>query len=391
MEILLINDYLTNFGWAEKVVFDQKKILEINWNNVFLLWDEEKNENIFSFFRRYISFKYFFKTYKVINNKKIDIIHSHSLSRNISPSPIIASKLLWKKVIMTVHDFHYYCPKTWWILENWEICQKWFNRKCYLLNCKTSKIWYKNIPYHFLKWLKVGLHRVILNKYVDIFICPSRKLQEYMVKSLNLPKEKVIYLPNFIEIEETHQLNFENINDKIFLYVWRVSKEKWIEVAIKAFDILVNHEWIKDIYFEVIGDWPEKENLENLVKSLWLENNIKFLWKINNSELQKYYERSVWLIMPSVWLENNPLVAIEWMKYWKPILASNVWWFPDLIENEKNGYLFPMWNHKALAEKIKTLNNNTNLSIEMWKYWFEKLQKEFNSDLFYKKLLWLYS
>jgi len=390
-KILIINDYITSFGWAEKVMFDIKRLLESKWYKVFLLGEKDKKNNLLSFFRRYFSFVYLYKTYKIIKENNIDIIHTHSVSRNISPSPIIVSKLLWKKIIMTVHDFHYYCPKTWWILRNWKECKIWFNSLCWLKNCNTQKKWLNNIPYHFLKWLKVWLHRLIIKKYVDTFICPSKKLQELMGKSLKIPKEKVIYLPNFIEIDKNYYPNFENINDNKFIYVWRISKEKWINIAIKAFDILVNKERLKDIYFEIIWGWPEKENLESLVKELNLENNIKFLWRVDNYKLKTNYENSIWLIMPSVCLENNPLVAIEWMKFWKPILASNVWGYPDLVENWKNGYLFKMWNHKELVEKIKLLYLNKDKSIEMWKYWFEKLKKEFGSEVFYEKLMDIYS
>lgn len=390
MKILLINDYLSDFWWAEKIFYDQKSVLEQNWHHVWLLWDENKNDNFLSFFQRYFSLKYLYKTYQIIKKEKIDIIHCHNLARNISPSPVIAAKLLWKKVIMTLHDFHYYCPKKLGVLENGNMCTKWFNSLCYLKNCHGPKRWYKYIPYNLLKWIKIGFHRMILKRYVDCFLSPSRKLQEYMIKSLQLPKEKIIYLPNFIEIEKHHTLNFDDINDKKFLFVGRLSKEKWIDIAIKAFDILINKIWIQDIYLEIAWEWPERNNLENLIKWFSLEKHIKLLWKIENKNLKEYYESSIWLIMPSTWLENYWIVNIEAMKYGTPIIWSNVWGIPEIIEDWKNGFLFKMWNHIELAEKIKLLYWNKSLSIEMWKAGFHILQSKFNSQLFYENLITVY-
>lgn len=389
-KILLINDYLSHIWWAEKVVYDIKQLLTEQWNTVLLLWGKNTKDSFFSFVERYFSISYFFKTLTFFKKNEVDIIHAHAISRNISPSPLLAAKLKRKRIIMTVHDFHYYCPKTWGVRENWKICELWFNSTCFLRNCVTYKRGIKNIPYHFLKWLKVWLHRIIIKHCVDVFICPSKKLQEYMIYSLKLPKEKVIYLPNFVEIPKNHSLDFSHVDPKTFLYVGRISKEKWIDVAINAIVYLVKERNLTDIKLQIIWDGPEKERLEKLVSEKWLQNNIYFLGRIENEKLWDYYNSAIALLMPSVWLENNPLVAIEGMKYGKAILASNVGGFPDLVEDGKNGYLFPMGNHLALAEKILKLYDNTALSETMGKYGFEKLQREFGAEKYYEKVMEIY-
>ncbi len=391
-KILIINDLIQLSWWAENAIYQTKKILEKEWNIVNIYWTSDNKQTLFSFFKSFFSIKYFISTKKIIDELKPDIIHFHNLSRHISISPIL-SLLSFKKIkrIMTLHDFIYYCPRTWWINNKNNICTKWFSYKCYLLNCKSNRNWINNIVFNFLRALKINFHRIIIKRNIDTFICPSKKLQEYIIKSLNIAKEKVVYIPNFIKIDKEYYPNFWNIDENKFLFVWRLSKEKWINIAIEAFDILVNINWITDLYFEIIWDGPEKYSLKKLVTSLWLEKNIKFLWKIDNENLKINYISSLWLIMPSIWLENNPLVALEWMKFWKPILASNIWGYPDLVEDWKNWYLFSMWNALDLSKKINNLYKNKKLSINMWTYWFEKLKKEFNSELFYEKLSKIYN
>lgn len=94
--------------------------------------------------------------------------------------------------------------------------------------------------------------------------------------------------------------------------------------------------------------------------------------------------------MPSICLENNPLVAIEWMKFGKPIIASNIGWYPDLIENNKSWYLFKAWDHIDLSEKIMFLYNKKGKSIEMWRNWFNKIKNDFWKDQFYQNLIKIY-
>jgi len=80
--------------------------------------------------------------------------------------------------------------------------------------------------------------------------------------------------------------------------------------------------------------------------------------------------------MPSICLENNPIVVLESIKNKKPTIASNIGGYPDLIEQcKKNGYLFEMGNHMGMVKYIKKLYNNKELLIKLGKYGFKKLKK----------------
>ncbi len=385
-KILIVIDSIEILWWAEKVAIDQIKLLKNRWKKIELYWTNKKYISLLDMLLSVFNLKEFFKLKKYLDKNRFDVIHVHKFHSFLSSSIFLAMPKD-AKVVLHVHDFKFYCPKLWVTKEGKE-CDWWL----FHFNCirPIERFFILNYIFDFVKWIKFIVNRFMIKKYVDTFICPSRKLQEYMIKSLKLPKERVVHLPNFIGLEKNYYPNFDRINDRKFLFVWRLSKEKWVEVAIKAFDILVNKEWLKDITFEIIWDWPEKENLKNLVKKLKLGKNIKFLGRIENEKLKKYYENAVWLIMPSVCLENNPLVAIEWMKFWKPIIATNIWGYPDLVESWKNWFLFSLWNYIELAEKIKNLYKNKNLSIEMWKYWFEKLKNNLWTEKFYKKLMEIY-
>lgn len=382
MKVLQISDTIEKIWGAEKVIYDIKKLLEKNNHEVFLWWTNMRviNQSIFSIF----NLKYFLKLKKYLRNSNFNVIHIHKFNSILSPAIFLAIPKN-TKIILHVHDFSFFCYKLWVTINNKQ-CDWWVFHK----NCKQYSNRKLEFIFNFMKWLKFIINRFFIKKYIDIFLCPSKELQQSMINSLKLRKEKFIYLPNFINIEENYFPDFNNIINSQFLFVWRISKEKWIEIAIKAFDILVNKEWINDIKLNIIWYWSKKNNLVNLVKFLKLEKNIKFLWKIDNKDLKKYYEESIWLIMPSIWLENNPLVAIEWLKFWKPIIASNIWWYPDLIENWKNGYLFKIWDYVELSEKIKNLYKNNDLSIFMWNYWFEKLKTKFNSKKYLLELNKIY-
>ncbi|GAH10061.1 unnamed protein product [marine sediment metagenome] len=172
-----------------------------------------------------------------------------------------------------------------------------------------------------------------------------------MQKTLKILDDKITYLPNFIEFNENKKIDFNKINSKQFLFIGRISKEKGINHLFKK-------EKLRDIKLNIIGDGPELENLRKIVINLRLDENIKFLGRIDNKELDQYYQESCAILMPSVWLENTPIVALESMKNKKPIIASNVGGYPDLIEQAKNGYLFEIGYYREMAKYIKKFYNN---------------------------------
>ena len=387
MKILLINDYSKKFGGAERVVFDTKKLLEEKGYIVKIFPSNEK-ENLTSFFSRWFSVRYYYQTEKLIKKFQPDIIHCHSLYRIISPSPLLVAKKYGIPVILTFHDFHMVCPKTWMIYKNRKSCKYGFGWRCLVSNCFTQKMGIINFPYHWLKWQKVWLHREILKRYVDYFICPSKILTVWTKQSLRV--KNVSYIPNFIDIKikESKRIDSFEIKPNQFLFVGRLSKEKGVDVLIRAIKEAKGS--CPEILVNVIGDGSEKENLEKLTEELKLQNNIKFLGRIPNEKLFQYYQESLAVVMPSVWMENNPIVALEAMANKTPIIASNIGGFPDLVEDGKNGYLFEMGNYKELAKYIKKLYNNIEFSKILGEFGFRKVKREFNKEKYYKKLIEIY-
>ena len=61
--------------------------------------------------------------------------------------------------------------------------------------------------------------------------------------------------------------------------------------------------------------------------------------------------------MPSRW-EGFGLVAIEAMKNSKPVIVSNRGALPELIKNNKNGYIFDMDNLNSLILILSKLNKS---------------------------------
>jgi glycosyltransferase involved in cell wall biosynthesis len=391
MNILLINDSIGVYGGGESVVMNTKRILEEKGHRIVLLGENASTETLASFFRRWFSLKYYFKTKRIIKENNIDIVHINGCSTLISPSPILAARKMNRKVVMTLHTFYYYCPKTWSVNSNYEECQEGHNILCPFHNCPTWKMGIINFPYRLIKWIKSGFHRFLIREYVSHFICPSKKLKEFMQKTFRLSSKKSSYLPNSIKVTNSCKVDFSGAktNDSQFLFVGRVSKEKGISVAIKAIDILVK-EGLKDISLKIIGSGKEGKKLEKLVRELNLEENIKFLGRIDNSKLNRYYQESVAVLMPSICLEAFGLTTIEAMANKTPVIASNIGGITEIVEHNKNGYLFKAGDYVEMSKYMKMFYKNIELSIKLGENGFEKVKREFNEEKYYNNLMKIY-
>ena len=130
-------------------------------------------------------------------------------------------------------------------------------------------------------------------------------------------------------------------------------------------------------------------SLDKLIKQLNLNNRIIFSQPIYNlKEKIKKIDSAKIFILPSI-SEGMSQSLVEAMSREKIVIASDNIGNKDLIENEKNGYLFKIEDEKELAEKINLslINNSKNKKIKINA---KKSVDKFNWDKIIKYLISLF-
>jgi glycosyltransferase involved in cell wall biosynthesis len=92
----------------------------------------------------------------------------------------------------------------------------------------------------------------------------------------------------------------------------------------------------------------------------------------------RYNEMNI-LVMPSV-REGFGLAIAEAMSCGLPVVASNCSSIPELIDDGKGGFLCPVGDIEAFAEKINLLADSPKLRHEMGEYNRAKVEKMFTLD-----------
>jgi len=120
-----------------------------------------------------------------------------------------------------------------------------------------------------------------------------------------------------------------------------------------------------DIY--IIGDGPEKENLEHLKYKLNL-NNVHFLGymgKDRDEEFREFYYRADVFVAPSVWDEPLGLVILEAMACKTPVIATRKGGIPLAVKDGFNGFLVRAKSSKEIVEACNKLLENDEMRMKM--------------------------
>ena len=71
--------------------------------------------------------------------------------------------------------------------------------------------------------------------------------------------------------------------------------------------------------------------------------------------------------MPSEWYENAPITILEALSYGKKILASNIGGIPEMVHDNKNGFLVRAHSARAIHEACNKILRDPKLQERLGK------------------------
>ncbi len=128
----------------------------------------------------------------------------------------------------------------------------------------------------------------------------------------------------------------------------------------KGFDVLINAaKYISDdAVIHISGTGVLKDTLQKQIEENGLSEKVKLLGRLSDEDLQKEYRDCYLYCFPSVERgEMMGMVQFEALSYGKPIVSTNIprSGAPTLNEEGVTGFKVPVYDEKALAEKINFL------------------------------------
>ena len=228
--------------------------------------------------------------------------------------------------------------------------------------------------------------RKIVNKMMnkaDVVVAQSNNTMENANKYYRLNKDvKIIPLAfNRPLLKKISRKKLKLKDDKFYIStIGRVIKRKGLDTAIKAIASLKND----DIIFLIMGDGPEKENLQKLVSDLKISKSVKFLGFVNDEQKYSYLQNSDMFLMTSLH-EGFGIVFMEAMYCGVPIVSTNHGGQTDFLKNEENSLLIDVGDVEACSKSIdrifkkKTFRSKISKAgkIDVKQFYAENIAKQY--------------
>lgn len=103
----------------------------------------------------------------------------------------------------------------------------------------------------------------------------------------------------------------------------------------------------------VVGDGEERARLETLCREVGVAERVRFLG--NQHYVEPYMQAADCFVCPSRWAEAMGFVNLEALACQLPVIASDTGGIPEFVEDGETGFLFPVGDHRQLADKLKLL------------------------------------
>lgn len=172
-------------------------------------------------------------------------------------------------------------------------------------------------------------------------------------------------LPEARRVRAALQLDGDAV---MILAVGRMVYKKGFEFLVGAMPQILARQPNARLVLVGYGDLRDK--LEQSARALGLNGQVTFAGRVARQAIPAYFAAADLVVVPSVRdaagnIDGLPNVVLEGMAAGKPIVATNIAGFPDVIQNGESGMLVPEKDTRALADAIVQLAADSNLRARM--------------------------
>lgn len=245
---------------------------------------------------------------EIVKRTHPDVVHHHNIS-------LLGYNILTQKSdyisLYTAHDYWLICPTSNLLKNRERICHKKSCFSCAIKSRRPPQIW------RSFKSFRTAIKRI------DLMITPSDYVRRRLAQEIDV---KSVTLPNFVPLppKDISPVGYSNY----FLFVGMLEIHKGILNLLELFKELRNEINTKLL---IVGEGGLKNYIKGFIERNSLGKLISYLGFVDNEQLYQLYRGTSAVIMPSIWPENAPLVALEAFSVGTPVIASNIGGLPEIV------------------------------------------------------------
>ena len=229
--------------------------------------------------------------------------------------------------------------------------------------------WGSDVLFASKRFFTSSLVKYALKK-ADLITCDALHMKK-AIKNLGISEDKIFTIYFGTDTQKFHPKNRNSdfwkkmgiYSSKVVISLRSFEPIYDIETLIKAVPVIVKQ--IPDVKFVIAGEGSQKRYLMKLVQELEVSEKINFIGFIPPQALPVYLASSDVYVSTSLSDAGLAASTAEAMASGVPVVVTDSGENHLWIENGRNGFLVPVQDVKALAEKISLLLKFPSLRKEL--------------------------
>lgn len=243
-----------------------------------------------------------------------------------------------------------------------------------------------------VKWFNKFLEKRALQKCNGIIAVSE--FTGNLTKELFQLKANFTVIPNAIDVAQFEALPFTNNSQTILYFGTLIRKKGLLELPFIFNEVIKKNPNAKLILVgkDAFDIAAKSSSTWQLMMPLFDEKafeNVFYSGSVPYTEIKKKIQEATLCVFPT-FAEALPVSWLEAMAMQKAIVASNIGWAKEVIDDGINGFLEHPKNHAIFADKIVTLLNDKKLQNSFGTQAREKIISGFSTTVVAKKSVKFY-
>jgi glycosyltransferase involved in cell wall biosynthesis len=214
-------------------------------------------------------------------------------------------------------------------------------------------------------------------KYVDVVFVENDWMRRWM--ETHLSSQQVVFAPPGVDETFFQPASESNRGDDYLLSVGRFGDpRKNVSLLFSAY-ARIREKIVDAPPLVLAGKTPPTDSAWEHAKSLGIEESIEFRENVSNEELAELYRQATLFLLSSN-EEGLGLVILEAMASGIPVVSTDCGGPSTLIEDGDTGYLVPVKDDKALAERVARLLRTPDERERMGAKGRERVERFFSQE-----------
>ena len=201
-------------------------------------------------------------------------------------------------------------------------------------------------------------HLITSSEYTQKSIVKNSRFNKHNI-SLVYPGTKIFTKDEleFYKVKASDWLKKNNLKQTTLLtVVGRLAHENEINMVVYGYSLLLKLHKKENYLLQIIGDGPQREELNSLVNKLNIQDKVIFRGFISEEDKRIMLSASTAFIFPRAWeLDGFGMTTIEAMALGVPIVTTNFGPQIEIVKDGIDGFRYKPHDSNDLAKKLEQI------------------------------------